>query len=864
MSNLGNFVWSIADQLRGVYRPNQYGNVILPMTILRRLDCILEPTRDQVRALAESESREEILDIKVRREFGLNFYNTSAYDLARLKKDPDGLRHNLIDYVSKFSSNIDVFERFGFENEITKLDEKNRLYILLCRFADIDLHPDTVTNAEMGDLFEELIRKFAEASNETAGEHFTPRDAIRLAVDLVFAEDGDALTEKGVVRTVYDPTVGTGGFLSVADEHLKSRNPDARLTLFGQEINDQSYAICKSDMIAKGQDPANIKLGDTLAEDLFAGRTFDYCLSNPPYGVDWKASHEDVVAEYERAGKDSRFPGGLPPTSDGQMLFLQHLATKMRPIEDGGGRAAIVLNGSPLFSGGAESGPSEIRRWLIESDMVEAIVSLPTNMFYNTGISTYIWLLDNTKQAARVGKIQLIDASDMYTKMSKSLGSKSRELPDSARETIMRLYDDLAESDHSKNLSNDEFGYWTITVERPLRLNFNCTPDRIKNALAAKSLKTLDLDTLGECLETFGLDTYFNREAFLKDLNPHLRDHGLVLTTPQRKALWQSLGEQDEKADICYDKHGDPEPDTSLRDTETIPFTYGGNTDGDDGRNITISAYVENEVLPYLPDAWVDHAKTKVGYEIPFARLFRPDPKSFDFHGTVDRFAESEAEATRLALAVREFASGFARLAREQSWPVVPLRRVVRIVNGGTPTPEDENWGGDVHWATPVDINNADGFLRATLRTVTEQGLGNARVLPPGSVLVSSRAPIGSVAVTEIATTFNQGCKGLVMTGGFLTAECLAYQLMASKGLLESLGQGTTFMEINSDKLASVPVVVPPPEYQDGAAFAECIASFHGARRLFESLTDQARVRRRGMDLLIGLGAAPDGGLGGA
>ncbi|TAK68297.1 MAG: SAM-dependent DNA methyltransferase [Actinomycetota bacterium] len=622
MSNLGNFVWSIADQLRGVYRPNQYGNVILPMTILRRLDCILEPTREQVRALAETETRPEILDIKARREFGLNFYNTSAYDLAKLKKDPDGLRDNLIDYLSKFSANIDVFERFGFENEIAKLDEKNRLYIVVSQFADVDLHPDVVSNAEMGDLFEELIRKFAEASNETAGEHFTPRDAIRFAVDLVFAEDGDALTEKGVVRTVYDPTVGTGGFLSVADEHLKSRNPDARLTLFGQEINDQSYAICKSDMIAKGQDPANIKLGDTLAEDLFAGRAFDYCLSNPPYGVDWKASQEDVLTDVERGKEHTRFPGGTPPISDGQMLFLQHLATKMRPIGDGGGRAAIVLNGSPLFSGGAESGPSEIRRWLIENDMVEAIVALPTNMFYNTGIATYIWLLDNTKQPERVGKIQLIDASEMYVKMRKSLGSKNRELPDSAREAVMRLYDNLADNDQSKVLTNDQFGYWTITVERPLRLNFTCAPERIERALAAKPLKTLDQDTLRECLEAFHTGTYINREAFLKDLNPHLRDHGITLSTPQRKALWQALGEHDDEADICYDRHGDPEPDTNLRDTENVPFTYGGNTLGADGRDQAIQAYFENEIQPHVPDAWLDLTRTKVGYEIPFTRLF--------------------------------------------------------------------------------------------------------------------------------------------------------------------------------------------------------------------------------------------------
>lgn len=858
MSNLGNFVWGIADQLRGVYRPSQYGNIILPMTILRRLDCVLEPTRDETRALADTETRPEVLAVKVRRQFGLNFYNTSEYDLARLKKDPDGLRHNLIDYISKFSANIDVFERFKFENEIATLGENNRLYIVVSQFADIDLHPDVVSNAEMGDLFEELIRKFAEASNETAGEHFTPRDAIRLAVDLVFAEDSDALTEKGVVRSVYDPTAGTGGMLSVADEHLKSRNPDARLNLYGQEINDQSYAICKSDMIAKGQDAANIKRGDTLANDLFAGQTFDYCLSNPPYGVDWKASHDAVLSEYNHGGAYSRFPGGLPPISDGQMLFLQHLATKMRPVEDGGGRAAIVLNGSPLFSGGAESGSSEIRRWLLESDLVEAIVALPKDMFYNTGIATYIWLLDNTKQPERVGKVQLIDGTNLYAKMGKSLGSKSRELTDEGRATILRDHAELTDGERSKILRNDEFGYWTITVERPLQLNFVCTPDRIDRALAVKPLKMVDHERLRSAFDAFGTATYTNREAFLKALNPVLRNHGVSLTIPQRKALWLALGEHDDNADICLDKHGNPEPDLALRDTENVPFTFNGNVDGADGRDSTIEAYFSTEVLPYLPLAWIDRGKTKVGYEIPFARLFRQDPSSFDFEGTVSRFAGSEAEATRLSMAVRQFATEFAQAARDGGWPTVPLRRVARINNGGTPTPDEENWGGSIHWATPVDINNADGFLRNTLRTITNFGLGNARVLPPGSVLISSRAPIGSVCITEIPSTFNQGCKGLLPNSDLITPECLAFQLMASKGLLESLGQGTTFLEINSDKLAGAPMVVPPLSYQRSTDFAASITSFHRARRLFEALTDQARVRRRGMDLLVALGAPPD------
>ncbi|WP_024442709.1 class I SAM-dependent DNA methyltransferase [Mycobacterium sp. UM_WGJ] len=546
MSKLGNFVWGIADQLRGVYKPHQYGGVILPFTILRRLDCVVEPTRDEVRTLAEKYAG-GALDVQVKRKTGLTFYNTSAFDFKTLLEDPEGLRANLMDYITGFSANIDVFERFKFENELATLDEKNRLYLVTSQFAEVDLHPDVMSNAEMGDLFEFLIYKFAEASNEEAGEHYTPRDAIRLMVDLLFAEESAALLEAGTVRTIYDPTAGTGGMLSVAEERLLERNPEARLRLYGQEINDQSYAICKSDMIAKGQDAGNIKLGDTLADDLFFDRTFDFCMSNPPYGVDWKASQESV--KKEALAQNSRFSHGLPAIGDGQMLFLSHLASKMRQAHDGGGRAGIVLNGSPLFNGAAESGPSRIRQWLLESDLVEAIVALPTNMFFNTGIATYIWILDNTKRPERVGKVQLIDATSFWTKMRKSLGAKSRELDADARDRIMSLYDafDEADPEYSKVFTASDFAYWTVTVERPL-----------------------------------------------------LTETGKVST----------------------DRKGNPKPDSKLRDTENIPFTYGGNTAGDAGRAATIKAYFDAEVLPHVPDAWVDTAKTKVGYEIPFTRHF--------------------------------------------------------------------------------------------------------------------------------------------------------------------------------------------------------------------------------------------------
>jgi type I restriction enzyme M protein len=474
--NLSSFIWSVADLLRGDYKQSEYGKVILPFTVLRRLDCVLDATKADV--LSEKALREKAglnPEPFLLRKSGQFFYNTSPLDLKKLMGDQDHIGENLRAYMQAFSPAVrDIFESFEFHTQIDKLAKSGLLYMVTEKFATIDLHPNVVSNAEMGAVFEELIRKFAELSNETAGEHFTPREVIRLMVNLLFIEDDQALTQPGVVRSLYDPTAGTGGMLSVAGEHLGQLNPDARLVMYGQELNPESYAICKADMLIKGQDIANIIFGNTLSADGLTGKVFDYALSNPPFGVEWKKIEKEIRKEAEQQGYNGRFGPGLPRVSDGSLLFLLHLIAKMRPSRDGGSRFGIVLNGSPLFTGGAGSGESEIRRYVLESDLVEAIIALPTDMFYNTGISTYVWIVSNRKPAARKGKVQLIDASSFWQKMRKSLGSKRKELSPEHIDEITRLFGNFEEASKdgapiSRIFANDAFGYHTITVERPER-----------------------------------------------------------------------------------------------------------------------------------------------------------------------------------------------------------------------------------------------------------------------------------------------------------------------------------------------------------------------------------------------------------
>lgn len=575
--SLSAFIWSVADLLRGDYKQSDYGKVILPFTVLRRLDCVLEPTKAAVLAEREKRAAQGVdADPFLRRTSGAGFYNIHKMDLTRVLGDADNVAANLYAYLQAFSPAVrDIFERFEFHAQIERLAKAGLLYMVAEKFAKIDLHPEVVDNHQMGLVFEELIRKFAELSNETAGEHFTPREVIRLMVELIFVEDDAALSEPGVVRTIYDPTAGTGGMLSVAEERLLQQNPGAKLSMYGQELNPESYAICKADMLIKGQPVDNIVFGNTLSDDGHHAQKFDYMLSNPPFGVEWKKVEKIVRAEHEQQGYNGRFGPGLPRVSDGSLLFLLHLLSKMRPAVDGGSRFGIVLNGSPLFTGGAGSGESEIRRHLLESDLVEAIVALPTDMFYNTGIATYVWIVSNKKPAACKGKLQLIDASGFWRKMRKSLGSKRKEMGEDDIVAITRLFGAFVEAELasvfdaegkvdkkviveagtappaapeggkvklaplSKILPNSAFGYRTITVERPL------------------------VDETGKAV----------------------------------------LGQKGKNK-------GKPQADSARRDTENVPLSED------------VETYFAREVLPHAPDAWIDADKTKTGYEIPFNRHF--------------------------------------------------------------------------------------------------------------------------------------------------------------------------------------------------------------------------------------------------
>ena len=684
-------IWEIANRLRGPYRPPQYRLVMLPMVVLRRLDCLLEPTKAAVlkqhEKLLAKDTPEKAMHTLLGRAADPKrkhpLYNTSPYTFAKLLGDSENIAANLVSYINGFSPTArNIFDKFKFGDQIEKLDASNRLFTIVKAMADIDLHPERIDNLQMGYLFEHLVMRFNEQANEEAGDHFTPREVIRLMANLIYTGEQDVY-RPGIVRSIYDPTCGTGGMLSESEKFILGQNAAAHLHLYGQEYNDESWAICCSDMLIKDEDTSSIVLGDTIGDgktrDGFEGQRFHYMLANPPFGVEWKDQKTVVDNEHKTLGFAGRFGAGLPAINDGSLLFLQHMLAKMHPFDEDdadmpGSKIAIVFNGSPLFSGDAGSGPSNIRRWIIENDWLDTIVALPDQLFYNTPIYTYIWLVTNRKPEERRGHVQLIDGTRFFRKMKKSLNNKRNEISDEQIDAITRLYGNYSDgetaevvTDHktgetetrtvSRVFENREFGFLKVTVERPLRMNFEASPERIarldeESAFAnlASSKKRKDdsaakkeiaegqaqQDAIRTLLATLeGKGRYMDRKAFEADLDKAAKKAGGKLPAPIKKAIFAALGERDPEAEICRDAKGNPEPDSDLRDTENIPLPEGTELPlpmafGPDKPNdelvqtfrTTIDAYMKREVLPHVPDAWVDYGKTKVGYEIPINRHF--------------------------------------------------------------------------------------------------------------------------------------------------------------------------------------------------------------------------------------------------
>ncbi len=668
-SQIVSFIWGVADLIRDTFKRGKYQDVILPLTVLRRLDCVLAPTKPKVLEVqARFRGKLDNPDRQLRRASGFAFYNTSRYDFEKLLADAPHVAQNLRNYIAGFSPNMrEVLEKFDFDNTIAKLDEAGLLFLVVQRFGDpqVNLHPDAIDNATMGTIFEELIRKFNEALNENPGEHFTPRDVVHLMVDLLLAGDEQRLRTKGVVLSVYDPCCGSGGMLTIAKEHITAGeirdgerrgdavNPDADTHLFGQEVNPETFAICKSDLFMKsedGRDAEKILFGSTLSNDRHAAGSFDYMIANPPYGKDWKRDQDAVQNEHDR-GAAGRFGPGLPRISDGQLLFLLHMLAHVYEPAQGGSRVAIIMNGSPLFTGDAGSGESEIRRWILENDLLEALIALPEQLFYNTGIATYVWVLTNRKRPERRAKVQLIDATSFWTLLRKSLGAKRREVPFDRKQDILRLLADFEDGATRRVVQDGEerevvvsrvyptthFGFRKITVERPLRLDFQASPERIarlddqrafvnlavsrkKGAAGAKdeAAGRTQQAAIRALLGSLPDESFLDRALFEVELSRATRKAELKLAAPVRKAILSALSERNDEAEICRDREDRPEPDPELRDTENVPLRED------------VESFFEREVKPHVPDAWIDANRRDpqdgevglVGYEINFNRYF--------------------------------------------------------------------------------------------------------------------------------------------------------------------------------------------------------------------------------------------------
>ena len=625
-SYFANLIWQIADLLRGPYRPPQYERVMLPMTVLRRFDCVLAPSKPEV--LAEHSRWDgrldgEALDVRLNRAAGQRFHNHSPLDFEKLKGDPDNIAQHLVSYIQGFSANVRrIFEYFEFETEIEKMQESNILYLVVSKFCDVDLHPDRVPNEQMGLLFENLIRRFNELANETAGDHFTPREVIRLMVSILFIHDDELLATPGTVRKLLDPACGTGGMLAEAQNYLRDLHGAARLYVYGQDYNNRAFATAASDMLMKQVDHNgggdSIRFGDSLTEDQFEDETFDYFLTNPPFGVDWKRQKNNIQNEHDKLGFSGRFGAGLPRVNDGSLLFLQHMTHKFEPVRPDehkhGSRLAIVFSGSPLFTGGAGSGESDIRKWIIKKDWLEAIIALPEQMFYNTGIGTYIWIVTNRKEEHRKGKIQLLDARDLWTAGGnednrRSLGDKRRHIAAEQIEEIVQLYGRFEDGERSKLFDNADFGYTRVTVEQPLRLRYQMTIEDKSRFLDACPYLLDDVQAIDKAL---GREPKYDWNATWESIADLLHEHQSRWKKTEQKLFRDVFTEKDPQAERVRKDGREKgyEPDTALRDFENVPLK-------DD-----IDAYFEREVRPHVPDAWIDRDKDKVGYEINFNRHF--------------------------------------------------------------------------------------------------------------------------------------------------------------------------------------------------------------------------------------------------
>jgi type I restriction enzyme M protein len=626
LRNHANLIWEIAELLRGDYKQADYGKVILPLVVMRRLSQALEHSKDAVVARAQQLEAAGIENVEpaLVQIAGQQFYNRSPLRLPQLLNDAPNVALNLRRYIDGYSSLARaVVENFDFDRQIDKLDGSNLLYQVLARICEVDLHPERVSNLEMGYLFEDLIRRFAEQSNETAGEHFTPREVVRLMVNLLLDGDEEVLRDPGVIRTVYDCACGTGGMLSEAEGHILSLNERARVHLYGQELNPESYAICLADMLVKGQDASHIALGNSLSSDQHAGERFHYCIANPPFGVDWSKVEREVRDEHERLGVNGRFGPGLPRKTDGQLLFLLHLISKMRDPAHGGSRIAIVHNGSPLFTGAAGSGESEIRRYLLENDLLEAIVALPEQLFYNTGIASYVWVLTNRKTPERAGAVQMIDARDLWVRVRRSLGEKRREISQQQIDAITELHGRFTENDRVKVVPNEYFGYRTIVIDRPLRGTWVVNEASWEDVKADKQLARLNPSeraTVAAALRGMPARSFCTQSAAAAAIREACAAAGKSVTGPVAKALADRCLRRTDQAPEVRDARGCIIADPELRDTETVPLT------------VDVHEYLLQEVLPHIPDSWCADADGKVGYEIPFARLFfrEPQPRPSD------------------------------------------------------------------------------------------------------------------------------------------------------------------------------------------------------------------------------------------